>query len=194
MSRRTSKTPLPRLIILSAPSGAGKTTLCERLLKEFPTVQLSISTTTRPQRPNETQGVHYFFVTPDEFKAQQTAGNFAEWAEVHRNFYGSSREQIEKALTNGKHVLFDIDVQGAKSLQKAYGDRVLLIFIHPPSMKELEKRLVDRKGDSPQAIETRLRNAYNEVEWSRIFDYQILNDQLDRAYKELQSIFRKECQ
>ncbi len=195
MSRRDPQNDIqPRLIVVAAPSGAGKTTLCEKLLKDFPNVRPSISTTTRKQRPTEIQGTHYFFVLPDEFKARAARGEFAEWAEVHGNLYGSSRDQIEAALARGEHVLFDIDVQGAQSLVKHFGNRVLLIFIQPPSMAALEARLVNRKGDSPEAIETRLRNAYNEVGWSRIFDYQIVNDQLDRAYQELQAIFRKECQ
>jgi len=193
MTRKTD-IPKPRLIVISAPSGAGKTTLCERLMAEFgDKIVLSISTTTRSIRHYEREGVHYFFVTPEEFRAKIQRGEFAEWAEVHKNLYGTARKTIENCLAGGKHVLFDIDVQGAMSLRGQYGDRVLLIFIHPPSLEVLQERLTKRKGDSSTSIETRLRNAYNELEWSRKFDHQITNDDLERAYRELREIVRKEC-
>ncbi len=191
--KKTKKILAPRLIILSAPSGAGKTTLCDMLLKDFPSVALSISTTTRKSRPYEKEGVHYHFVTPEVFQQRIDNGEFAVWARVHSNLYGTSKETIEKYLKAGKHVLFDIDVQGAMSLLKHYGDRVLLIFIHPPSMEILEERLRNRKGDSGASIETRLQNAYNEVEWSRKFDHQIINDDLEKAYQQLKRIIEREC-
>lgn len=185
---------LPRLIILSAPSGAGKTTLCERLIQEFPdTIKLSISTTTRAKRPYEQEGTHYFFVTREEFDKRVQANEFAEWAEVHGNRYGTSKRTVEKFLAEGKNVLFDIDVQGAMSLKKLYPDRVLLIFVLPPSLEELEKRLRARKSDPGQSIETRLRNAYNELGWSEKFDFRITNDDLARAYQELKALVKREC-
>lgn len=183
----------PRLVVIAAPSGTGKTTLCEMLLKEFPNFTLSISTTTRSQRPNEKAGTHYHFVTREEFQKKIERGDFAEHAEVHGNLYGTSKKVVEEAIQSGKHLLFDIDVQGAMSLLKHYGNRVLLVFIHPPSMQILEQRLRDRKGDSLQAIEKRLQNAYNEVAWSPKFQYQITNDDLRRAYQELKQIIQKEC-
>lgn len=163
------------------------------LLKEFPKFTLSVSTTTRPQRPNEKDGVHYHFVSLEEFQRRLDHGDFAEHAEVHGNRYGTSKSVIERALRDDKHVLFDIDIQGAMSLLKHYGARVLLIFVHPPSMQVLEQRLRDRKGDSAQAIEKRLRNAYDEVQWSQKFHYQITNDDLPRAFQELKQIIQKEC-
>lgn len=186
--------PQPRLIIISAPSGAGKTTLCEMLLKDFPRIKQSISTTTRPQRPHEQNGTHYFFISREAFEAKKAHGDFAEWAEVHGNLYGTSRRTIEDLLNQGSHVLFAIDVQGAISLKKLYTERALLIFIHPPSMAELEKRLIQRKGDSPASIEKRLKNAYTEVSWSKEFDYQIVNDELKAAYQQLRKVIEKECQ
>ncbi|MCB0417405.1 MAG: guanylate kinase [Bdellovibrionales bacterium] len=189
-----SKRVQPRLIVVSAPSGAGKTTLCKMLLQEYPSVTLSISATTRPKRPNEVDGRDYLFLSMEQFEHMREAGEFAEWAQVHKNLYGTPKKNIDNALSNGKHVLFDIDIQGAESLRKLYPDRVLLVFIHPPSMGELEKRLKDRSSDSSEAIETRLQNAYDELEWSRSFDYQIVNDDLDRAYQELKRIFLRECQ
>lgn len=186
--------PQPRLIIISAPSGAGKTTLCDLLLKDFPTVQQSVSTTTRAQRPHETNGKHYFFIGAKEFEEKKNSGEFAEWAEVHGNLYGTSKKTIDSLLLAGKHVLFAIDVQGALSLKALYPERALLIFIHPPSMEELQKRLIHRKGDSPEAIEKRLKNAYTEVAWSQKFDYQIVNDNLQTAYQQLTAIIQSECQ
>jgi guanylate kinase len=186
--------PQPRLVIISAPSGAGKTTLCELLLKDFPQIKQSISTTTRPQRPHEQNGVHYFFISAQEFEQKKLKGEFAEWAEVHGNLYGTSRATIENLLKAGNHVLFAIDVQGAISLKNIYAERALLIFVHPPSMAELEKRLIQRQGDTPAAIEKRLQNAYTEVSWSQKFDYQIVNDDLQTAYHHLKSIIQRECQ
>jgi guanylate kinase len=183
-----------RLIIISAPSGAGKTTLCEMLIKDFPKIQLSLSTTTRPRRHYEQEGVHYHFVDRPTFQKMIDHGEFAEWAEVHHQLYGTNKAAIEAKLAGGFHVLFDIDVQGAMSLKNQYKDRVLLIFIHPPSMKVLQERLVQRKGDSGASIETRLQNAYNELEWSKSFDHQITNDDLSAAYQKLKEIVTSECQ
>lgn len=193
MEKQTER-PQPRLIILSAPSGAGKTTLCKKLLTDFPDrIRKSISTTTRPKRPDEVDGRHYHFVTVEEFEKRVTAQSFAEWAHVHENRYGTLKSNIEAGLKSGTHLLFDIDVQGAMGLKKIYGARTLLIFILPPSMEELRQRLQARAGDTPASIETRLRNAYNEVGWSGKFDYQILNQDLDRAYQELKDIIQREC-
>jgi len=188
------ETTHPKLIIISAPSGAGKTTLCELLLRDFPLIRQSISTTTRPRRPHEIHGQHYFFISPSEFELKKNQQEFAEWAEVHGNFYGTSTQTIDSFLKQGKHVLFAIDVQGALALKKLYPERALLIFVHPPSMEELHQRLMKRQGDSPEAIEKRMKNAYTEVAWSQKFDYQIINDQLDRAYGQLKAIIQKECQ
>jgi guanylate kinase len=144
-------------------------------------------------RPYEKEGVHYHFVSRDAFQMKVEAGDFAEWADVHGKLYGSDRKVIDSALTAGKHLLFDIDVQGAMNLRKLYGARTVLIFIEPPSVEILEQRLRGRKADSPEVIETRLRNAYNELQWSGKFDYQIINDDLERAYAELRKIIEREC-
>ncbi|NBV51419.1 guanylate kinase [bacterium] len=184
----------PRLIIISAPSGAGKTTLCDLLLKDFSQIQQSVSTTTRPQRPHEINGQHYFFITSEEFEKKKLAGEFAEWAEVHGNFYGTRKQTVDGLLAAGKHVLFAIDVQGALNLKKLYPTRALLIFVHPPSIEELQNRLIQRKGDAPEAIAKRLQNAYTEISWSQKFDYQITNDDLKKAYQQLKDIIQRECQ
>lgn len=144
-------------------------------------------------RPYEKPGVHYHFVSAEEFQNKIDAGQFAEWAEVHGRRYGTDRQVIESFLSAGKHVLFDIDVQGAMNLKQQYGTRTVLVFIEPPSLEILEERLRNRKGDSSQSIETRLGNAYNELQWSRKFDYQIVNDDLERAYRQLREIVEREC-
>lgn len=163
------------------------------LLKEFPQLQRSVSTTTRPRRENEVEGVHYHFVSDSTFQEKIQKNQFAEWALVHGKRYGTTRATIERILNQGGHPVFDIDVQGAMNLQALYGDRVLLVFIHPPSMEALKERLVQRKGDSAESIENRIKNAYSEIQWSQKYDYQIVNDNLETAFQTLKSIIQKEC-
>jgi guanylate kinase len=182
-----------RLIVIAAPSGAGKTTLCEMLLREFPNIKLSISATTRPRRATEIEGVHYFFHSADQFQSKVDSGEFAEWANVHHHMYGTPKAAIEQWLEQGSHVLFDIDVQGAMSLLSQYREKVVLIFIHPPSLEVLQRRLIDRRGDTLPSIENRLKAASGEIEWSKSFDYHITNDELEKAYRELKEIVQKEC-
>lgn len=184
----------PRLIIISAPSGAGKTTLCELLKKDFNNIVQSISSTTRPQRTHETNGKHYFFISPELFEEKKSRGDFVEWAQVHGNFYGTSKQTVNELLSQGKHVLFAIDVQGALNLKKIYPKQALLIFIHPPSLDVLKTRLTQRQGDSADSIEQRLVNAESEINQSALFDYQVVNDKLEQAYSELKDIVIKECQ
>jgi guanylate kinase len=187
-----SEIPQPRLIVISAPSGAGKTTLCGRLMRDKPQFKLSVSTTTRTIRPGEENEKHYYFVSQNQFQQKIDRGDFVEWAEVHGNRYGTDRLVIDRALAKGKHVVFAIDVQGAMNLQKEYGKRTLLIFIEPPSLAVLEERLRNRR-EAAQSIDTRLRNAYDELKWSQKFDYQIVNDDLERAYRQLREIVEREC-
>jgi guanylate kinase len=180
----------PLLVIVSAPSGAGKTTLCARLLKDFPQfLTLSISTTTRAPRGTEKNGVEYFFVSQAEFKSGIDRNEFAEWAEVHGNYYGTSRAVIEQAFSKNLNVLLDIDVQGAESLRKAYPGKTLLIFIAPPSIDTLKERLDGRGTETAEAIQKRIKNAEKELERSHVFDHAITNDDLDKAYQKLKSIF-----
>ena len=133
------------------------------------------------------------FLSEEEFQQKIKDSEFAEWAKVHDHHYGTPKSNIEEALSQGHHLLFDIDVQGAMNLKKLYKERVLLIFVLPPSVEELRDRLEKRQGDSATAIETRLQNAYNELAWSSKFDYQITNDNLDSAYLKLKAIIQKEC-
>ncbi len=182
----------PKLIVISAPSGAGKTTLCARLLKEVDSLALSVSSTTRAPRGSEKEGVEYHFLSKAQFEEKIKLGHFAEHALVHGNFYGTSRDAIEKNWKLGKNVLLDIDVQGAASLRKAYPDRTVLIFISPPSLTALEARLRSRATDSEETIQRRLKNAETEMAHLLHFDHVIINDDLDRAYRELHALIENE--
>lgn len=177
------------LISISAPSGAGKSSLCGELLRRHPDrISLSISTTSRAPRGAERDGVEYFFVTADEFRNRIQAGGFAEWAEVHGNYYGTSRATLERFWGQGRHVLLDIDVQGTASLLSAYPDRTLTVFIAPPDMDELERRLRGRGTDSEETIQKRMKNARMEMARMKDFHRVVLNDDFERAYTELEGI------
>jgi guanylate kinase len=181
----TAGPPLRKLIILSAPSGGGKTTLCARLLHDFPELTLSVSSTTRPPRGQERNGREYHFLSREEFESQIQAGRFAEWALVHGNYYGTSRDVIEQAFASAKAVLLDIDVQGAESLRKAYPAEAYTIFISPPDLETLEERLRARGTDREETIQKRLANARQEMLAAPRFHQIIVNDDLERAYAEL---------
>lgn len=182
-----------KLVVLSAPSGTGKSTLAAMLLKRQPNFQLSISHTTRAPRGEEKHGTHYYFVSEDEFKRMIAASDFLEYALVFgKSYYGTSRQAVEGWLAAGKNVLFDIDVQGAASLKKAFGNRCVTIFILPPSLDELEQRLRNRKTESAEAIELRLKTAREELKQAATFDYQIVNNDLETSYAEIEAVLRKE--
>ncbi|WP_371929626.1 guanylate kinase [Phyllobacterium sp. 21LDTY02-6] len=182
------------MLVLSSPSGAGKSTIARLLLndKEKLELALSISVTTRPRRPSEIDGVHYHFITIREFERLRDSDELIEWAEVHGNFYGTPRQAAENALADGQDMLFDIDWQGALQLQEKMKGDVVSIFILPPSMAALKQRLHRRAEDTEEVIETRLRNARNEIERWRSYDYVLVNDDLDRAYHQVQSIVTAE--
>lgn len=180
------------MLVLSSPSGAGKTTLTKLLRDEEPSLTLSISVTTRPRRPSEVHGVHYYFITPDEFKELRDRGDLLEWAEVHGNFYGSPRKEIEKALTSGNDILFDIDYQGAMQVRKTAPDDVVSIFILPPSIPELRRRLERRAEDSATVIQQRLKNAKNEIDRWRDYDYVLVNDDLQATFAKIRAILAAE--
>ena len=180
------------MLVLSSPSGAGKTTLTKLLRDEEPSLTLSISVTTRPRRPSEVHGVHYYFITPDEFKELRDRGDLLEWAEVHGNFYGSPRKEIDKALTAGNDILFDIDYQGAMQVRKTAPDDVVSIFILPPSIPELRRRLERRAEDSATVIQQRLKNAKNEIDRWRDYDYVLVNDDLQATFAKIRAILAAE--
>lgn len=178
-------------MVLSAPSGAGKTTLCQKLLEQMPDVQMSVSFTTRPPRAGEVDGVHYSFIEKERFQTMIAEASFVEWAEVHGNYYGTSRKRIEEICAAGNDVILDIDVQGARQIRQAFPDSVH-IFVFPPSQEALQQRLEGRMSDAPEVIARRLQKARDEIREYRLYNYVIINDLLDVALQELLSIVRAE--
>jgi guanylate kinase len=175
------------LFVISAPSGTGKTTLCRRLLKKVPGLKLSVSYTTRKPRSGEKNDVHYSFISEKRFKSMIERREFAEWATVHGNLYGTSLKRLKKLNKEGYDIILDIDVRGAAQLKRTY-ENAVYIFILPPSMKTLEKRLVQRKSDTEDVIARRIRNAKAEIAGYGGYDYVVVNDKLDKTYRELESI------
>jgi guanylate kinase len=178
------------LFIISAPSGAGKTTLVKAVLQQFRDMRYSISYTTRKPRVEERDGIDYHFISKQDFKKGIHKDRWAEWAEVYGNYYGTSVEFIEKSLSSGCDILLDIDVQGTLQILKHYPDSVT-IFILPPSMNALRKRLEMRGSDSQAVIEKRLLNARKEMTQKKMYHHIIVNDVLSEAIKELSAIFKK---
>ena len=178
-------------VILSAPSGGGKTTIARRLLERRPDVGYSVSCTTREPRAGETDGRDYRFLTREAFHAFEQAGEFAEWAEVHGNLYGTLRSEVERVLAGGKHVLMDIDVSGARQFAAAFPDTVL-IFILPPSGEVLKSRLARRGSESSERLLVRLRNARAELGEVGRYHYVVVNDDLERAVDQVVSIIDAE--
>lgn len=177
------------MLVLSSPSGAGKSTIARNLLEDRDlALTLSVSLTTRPRRPSEIDGVHYHFVTKREFEQRRDSEQLLEWAEVHGNFYATPREPVELSMSNGRDMLFDIDWQGADQLRDKIAADVVSVFILPPSMRELRERLKRRAENTEADIARRLANASVEVEHWRDYDYIIINDDLDRAFAEVRSI------
>lgn len=174
-------------LILCAPSGAGKSTLVKRLCQEFP-LSFSISCTTRAPREGEIDGKDYFFLSKEEFLAKKEAGEFAEWAVVHGNYYGTPMKAVQDRLAEGQDILFDIDIQGAAQLAVSLAN-ARFAFIFPPSLEVLEKRLVGRGTDSAEVIAKRLQNAKTEMQMANWFEVWIVNDNLDLAYDSLRSFY-----
>ena len=175
------------LFIVSAPSGAGKSTLCEAVRRQFPKLAYSISYTTRPPRSNERHGRDYFFITVEEFKKGIAEGRWAEWAKVHKNYYGSSARWIQQTLQTGGDILMDIDLQGARQMLRRFPDAIT-VFIMPPSMEELERRLCIRGTESRETIALRLANAKEEIARKDVCRYSIVNDDLEKATRELAAL------
>jgi len=177
------------LLVVSSPSGAGKTTLCHRLREEFGNLEFSVSYTTREPRGDEEHGRDYFFVSPGEFESMIARDELAEYALVHGNNYGTSSPQVQEALTRGHDLLFDIDFQGGRQLRQKFPEDVVSIFVLPPSLGELERRLRSRGTDAPEVIDRRLRVATEEIRHYREYHYVIVNDDLDRAYDALRAVY-----
>jgi guanylate kinase len=180
------------MLVLSSPSGAGKTTLTRNLLEQEENVSLSISVTTRARRPSEIDGVHYHFITRRHFEAMRDGGELLEWAEVHGAFYGTPREPVETALAAGRDVLFDIDWQGTRQLLEKMRDDVVTLFVLPPTADELKSRLERRAEDSAAIIAQRLRNALEEISHWREYDYILVNRDLDKSFARVRAILTAE--
>ncbi|MEX6505543.1 guanylate kinase [Jiella sp. M17.18] len=180
------------MLVLSSPSGAGKSTIARNLLEADQRFSLSVSVTTRKRRTSEIDGVHYRFIDRDTFEHMRADGALLEWAEVHGNFYGTPRAAAEKAMREGRDMLFDIDYQGALQLQKQAKSDIVSIFILPPSMAELKTRLLRRAEDSGETIAVRLKNAKVEIERWRDYDYVVVNDDLNNAFTAVQAIITAE--
>lgn len=176
------------MIVICAPSGTGKSTLLSRLKTDIPDLVWSVSCTTRPMRVGEEHGKDYYFIKPESFEEQIADEEFIEWARVHSNYYGTSKRFVNEGLEKKWKMLFDLDVQGADAMKKIYGDEAKVIFIEPPSVEELEKRLRARGTDSEKVILERVENARKELLRKHDFDFIILNDDVDRAYQSLKRI------
>ena len=184
MNKSKNKQIRGRLFVISAPSGAGKRTLISRLRSLMPDLVKPVSATTRPPRPGETDGVHYHFMSPEAFEREIASGGFAEWAEVHGNRYGTLKRELERCLDSGQDVIMELDVQGMRALRQLYPD-LTAIFIAPPSMEELERRIRARGGETEAAIKRRMETAKIEMDARFSYNIIIVNDRLDDATEAL---------
>jgi guanylate kinase len=176
------------MLIISGPSGSGKSSLMNEILKKIDNVYFSISTTTRKMRDGETEGINYHYISKKEFEKDIEEGLFLEWAKVHDNYYGTSLKPILKALHDGKLVVFDIDVQGHKIAREKFGNLITSVFVTTPNQNELENRLTKRGTDSKKTIEKRLNNAILEMTRIKEYDYLLINDNFEKALKKLLAI------
>lgn len=178
-----------KLLIITAPSGAGKTTIVHHLLDTFPQLAFSVSATSRGRRTNEQEGRDYYFLPPGRFQELVAEGAFLEWQEVYSNqFYGTLLSEVDRLWAEGKHIVFDIDVKGALNLKRKFPSRTLSVFVKPPSREVLAERLVKRKTESPEQLQKRIRKAEEELLFENHFDVVLVNDVLERALREAESI------
>lgn len=180
-----------KLIVLSAPSGAGKTSIAKVLLQRFPLMTFSVSATTRPMRPGEVHARDYFFLTKEDFRLRIDRGELVEWEEIYTNYYGTLKSEVDRALANGQVMLFDVDVKGALSIKAKYPKDAVLIFVAPPSVDELRARLVNRKTEDAATVERRMARVPMEMELASKFDHTVVNDDLQRACDEATEIVRR---
>ena len=180
------------ILLISGPSGAGKSTVYQELMRREPRLGFSVSTTTRPPRTGEEDGVHYHFVDQAAFAQQVDEGAFLEWAEVHEQRYGTRRADVEAMEAEGRIPLLDIDVQGGVQILEKMGDQVVSVFLFPPSWEDLESRLRGRQTDTDEVIATRLKNARWEVDFARHYTYWVVNDEVDQAVARLEAILAAE--
>jgi guanylate kinase len=180
------------MLVLSSPSGAGKSTIARNLLAEDDNLEMSVSVTTRAKRGSEIDGTHYHFISEREFERKRDSDALLEWAPVHGNYYGTPRDAVDKAMGEGRDMLFDIDYQGGQQLMETARADVVSIFILPPSMTELKSRLIRRAEDAEEVIAKRLTNAIEEISHWREYDYVVVNEDLDKAFHQVQSILTAE--
>lgn len=180
------------MLVLSSPSGAGKSSIARNLLEKAGGLELSVSVTTRERRGSEIDGIHYHFMSAREFERMRDDDLLLEWAEVHGNFYGTPREPVEQAMSEGRDMLFDIDWQGAEQLAEKMRTDVVSVFVLPPSMAELKDRLHRRAEDDDEVIAKRLKNAVQEIEHWRDYDFVVVNHDLNEAYEEVRAIVKAE--
>jgi guanylate kinase len=177
-----------KIIIIVAPSGSGKSTLIEKVKSDFKNLEWSVSFTTRAKRQGEVEGIAYNFISKDEFIKRKEQDEFLEWALVHQNYYGTSKEFVESKLADGINILFDLDVQGVDSFKEYFAEKAKAIFIAPPSIEALKARLLSRGTDDIDVINVRLENARLELLRKEDYDYCVVNDDIDRAYGELKAV------
>ena len=181
------------LIVISGPSGAGKGTICKALLEREDNLYISVSATTRSPRKGEVDGVNYYFLTREEFKKKVDNNEFLEWAEVHGNYYGTPKFNVEEMINEGKNIILEIDVQGALNVKKNCEDGVF-IFILPPSMEELKRRIIARGSETPESLIKRFKTAYEEINYISKYNYAVVNDDLEEAVKKVQNIlYAEDC-
>ena len=183
-----SKSNRGKVIVIVAPSGAGKTTIAQRLLKEYPQLKFSVSATTRPAREGEEHGKDYYFLNDEEFDQKVANEAFLEWEPYSGHKYGTLRSEVDKLVESGYFPLLDIEVKGALNVQELYGSDVVSIFIEPPSMDELKNRLSNRGSETDESLSKRLKRAEMEMEYADHFDYSVVNDDLETAYAEVKEI------
>ena len=183
-----------RLIVISAPSGCGKTTIAHAMLAKHPDILFSVSATTRPMRSGEVDGKDYFFLTRKEFEDRVRDGGLVEWEEIYGNYYGTLKVETDRALRAGRVMLFDVDVKGALSIRKIFPDDSLLIFIAPPNFEVLKQRLENRKTENPETLRRRLERVPMELAEGEKFDFQVVNDDLQRAVEDVDAIIRPAIQ
>ncbi len=182
--------PTARLIVISAPSGGGKTTIAGEILRRHPSLVFSVSATTRPKRDYEVNGVDYHFLGREEFQRMVSGNQFVEWEELFGQMYGTLRREVDAGLNAGKSMLFDVDVKGALSIKKLYGDTAVLVFVKPPDVQSLLTRLQNRKTEDPEALKRRLDRVPLEMAEADRFDFQVVNDRLEDAVRRVDDIVR----